>query len=1468
MPSQSIVWTTVPHGRITLNGKPALRVSVFVSPRLVPDADETLKPFAHFLDWPKVAANLRLKLVFGNGGGGELVPLPDTDPLDPALWARLFDKTTFVRGHKFTDLKDEVIRSFPAVEVYGYLHDLYGATGADHGGDFPPRIDPSGQSPLTRLKRDLGALSSPEVRAQYNKRLDVLLKETKVMTGSIPGMSDPEAAFFAAGRFYERPKPAGDNEYLPQPKPELAKPRPVKPEFDFHQCLAALADYPRLMRRLGLVLDYAWVETAAMPAQNRVRVDVAWGDSHQPPAWHQPDVPPWTAYLLDATRFRARAVGGVNAEFSSGYLDLRQAADINPTEVKKHPYLVAQLDLDGSALKALNTAGTLVRMDDKTVTNYRTPDRTGLPALRTSGLSLYRNGRAVKARTQLVRAAQANAIYAAAGRPEFSADDLVRGYRIDVWDDGSGRWHTLCLREGHYEFTKKGALGIELRDEGYVKSSSVSRNEPGAPRDLYLHERLAQFDGWSLVASRPGKTLAADPTAPDPVVPSEDAATQFGLATRFKVPAGSLPRLRYGRNYRLRVRVVDVAGNSIELDAAEDGWGSQPFLYSRFEPVPSPTLLLRARVTEGESLEHLVIRSDYDQTASAYAAAPHVLEALEGVRDRLGLQGAARAGYAYAPENERHLAPPKISQLEAETHGRFDEFIGPGKDHAKGYRLALRESASFLSQRIVNLNTGAEEPIPGLDLEVVPATGGTPTDLDDPARKPGDPLQQGEYVLHKESDLIVPYLPDPLAAGVAFVGLPGWVPALPFVVLFEGDWPNPRPLRIRLVERMGTLSQCTQAFADDGQPKWDPATRVLTVFQPKAVSTTVRYSSLLPGEADAKAMGMWKFLQQRGALTAANRQLILSGRHWMFTPWRTFVLVNAVQRPLCPPNIETWSVSRLMGDTFASLRGRWHLSVKSTSQVDVLAAWSEPIDDPTEPTWQILQRSAHVAEVAMELSYSDELDIPVVAFTARSRRALRHEFGDTKHRRVRYRLKGTTRFREYFPIEITRAEAAITRVGDEREIIVPSSARPAAARPVYVLPTFRWEETPLPNNGVIRVRRGNGLRIYLERPWWSSGDSERLGVVFKTGVIGNEHKPYVSQWGKDPAFDSTNPAAGPTMVAFPLAVDTRSNVSLEEIGDTADIFAVAGHAVEFDPERKLWFADVVLHAGVSYFPFVRLALARFQPWSIADCHLSRVVLTDFIQLVPDRTLDVRWIGPNKVRVKIYGPAPTETWTSRVFSSAAALRSATATFTPPAAVRDIVRQPVSAAQVRQAFQVGNLEVTTAPGVGGVTPGVVVPAPTPAEPSKRPGLNEYSVVVEALNDPAAPDFSWESLSGASVTKPPPPPPSPIPIDPRLTTKVTRKSRAATKVTLTDTVRVSPTTQATDVITNVGEISPGFVLTPLWEADVTFPPANDTKPRRLVVREHEVYFKATPDAGEFIPLARRLVYVDIVNLPSVVA
>ncbi len=204
---------------------------------------------------------------------------------------------------------------------------------------------------------------------------------------------------------------------------------------------------------------------------------------------------------------------------------------------------------------------------------------------------------------------------------------------------------------------------------------------------------------------------------------------------------------------------------------------------------------------------------------------------------------------------------------------------------------------------------------------------------------------------------------------------------------------------------------------------------------------------------------------------------------------------------------------------------------------------------------------------------------------------------------------------DYVPI-------SVTRLGPPKDVRILNSARPSTPGVAYAVPWFEWEAGST-SSKVTSNRRGQGIRVYLERPWWSSGAEERLGVVMYAGTPPNPVKPYATQWGFDPVYESAPAKAAPGFADFPLATRTGTGVSLDELrrpdGTAQYLFSVAGHDVEFDPQRKQWFADLKILAGTqSYFPFVRLALARYQPYSLNDCHLSRVVRAEFAQLAPDR----------------------------------------------------------------------------------------------------------------------------------------------------------------------------------------------------------------------------------------------------------
>ena len=160
-------------------------------------------------------------------------------------------------------------------------------------------------------------------------------------------------------------------------------------------------------------------------------------------------------------------------------------------------------------------------------------------------------------------------------------------------------------------------------------------------------------------------------------------------------------------------------------------------------------------------------------------------------------------------------------------------------------------------------------------------------------------------------------------------------------------------------------------------------------------------------------------------------------------------------------------------------------------------------------------------------------------------------------------------------------------------------------------------------------------------------------------------KNYVTQWGNDPIWLSPFVSGvAPKRANFPLArtaadLDGKwlpSFAPPEEADQPPAPFPTTGldhpelliptaqsrvdvapHDVFFDAERQLWYCDIEVNFGAAYFPFIRLALARYQPVALSTAHLSNVVLADFMPLVPDRWLNVTQSRDQRTRhVTVFG----------------------------------------------------------------------------------------------------------------------------------------------------------------------------------------------------------------------------------------
>jgi hypothetical protein len=193
-----------------------------------------------------------------------------------------------------------------------------------------------------------------------------------------------------------------------------------------------------------------------------------------------------------------------------------------------------------------------------------------------------------------------------------------------------------------------------------------------------------------------------------------------------------------------------------------------------------------------------------------------------------------------------------------------------------------------------------------------------------------------------------------------------------------------------------------------------------------------------------------------------------------------------------------------------------------------------------------------------------------------------------------------------------------------------------------VVPLFRWDAPATDQSR----RRGNAIRIYLERPWWSSGAGEKLGVVLVSSSTEPPQalQPYLTTQGVDPTVTDFVLPPYPRLASFPRTTKSATGVTLTEVSGTT--VTIAGHDVSFDAARDLWYADVELVAPngmppAAWLPFVRLALVRYQPNSLDGYSVSKVVQAPMVQLSPERKATlVR--GSGTATVSVTGPAYTGT----------------------------------------------------------------------------------------------------------------------------------------------------------------------------------------------------------------------------------
>ncbi|GAB4585102.1 hypothetical protein [Nocardia sp. IFM 10818] len=1114
----------------------------------------------------------------------------------------------------------------------------------------------------------------------------------------------------ATQRFYHRAEE--QTPYQPRPTEKVHEPRPTPVVPDFHARAAAIGSTPVLARQLGFVLDLKVADLATLATATLICCDVT-----------APGVElligPATRCVVAGKRFLATPESDkwVNGFLTIGRPDRYRVMDLDPDasglkleQLLRGVVRATATELNGDP--ATFAPGTL-RSSGFSLAHIDRPDE------------LRARVEAAEQMTPRVSAGQTPI----GERPSFGFDSLARGYRVEVWDDVTKGWHSLHRRRVHADFRGTELLS-DVPDTGYLQNAPMSR-APGDPANpYYVHEVIAGWDGWSLAAPRPGLQIVHDSgqggkPGKEMLTDKQERPTADadGIGIRSVAATGTLPALRYGRRYAFRVVGVDLAGNSVErsmttrsvaagdavvatatahiaalrADAdARDAAGlleqqrgdaiavppaneqvaqvetavsaieakaarlttrpqfdvepvqfaglfaaeaedpnivTTPRLFLRWEAVLPPAVVPRHPYTAGESLNRLVIRDSVDGSVTS----------------------------------QRHLVPPKSTQLDAELDGRFDALMGSADldDRRRGYAIALKERGSLFDIRIQNLDDPAGTVAqPGVSLHASPgADPGAFVTLEELEADPEKQPAEGQYVVHDVDNLVVPYLPDSMAHGIALVFYRAGAghhlrtaQILQSVVIpFAGQWPSIEPLRLVVHGAPALRAKQDGSVIDVGIP---PGEQIAV-----AVSTTLDKEHL-------DRLGLWRFHAVHDPNVAeSDRQLLeraaLDGWLWWLTPSIDLRLVHATMRPAVPPAITALTaLGRQKGVVTAELVGTLDIHGDSTERAELRASWSDLVDDESAGDAAAVEHREIVAAFPVGQDEKESLITTTSAPPAGTRppgvpvRPIVHTLPDTKYRKVDYRLHGASRYREFFDAADLPAPDDAASAGNTWQVTHLNSAPPLPPSVRDVMPMFLWEEDSEPEHPFARRRtRRSGVRIWLDKPWFSSGDGELLAVIvgavdFPVPGKGDPDKPTdtptteaISLWGRDPAFvtpvlrNSTDLQVVPAWQqrALQLGLDPQQRPGRPV--SYVQLDAQRG-AYLFRPEnhtgRKRRFVDVVFDAADTAWPFVRLTLARYQPNSVAGCFLSPTVATDFVQLLPERIATLSRPEAGQVRVTVSG----------------------------------------------------------------------------------------------------------------------------------------------------------------------------------------------------------------------------------------
>lgn len=1207
---ETVIFTALPTSRKGSD----LYASVLISPQLNGEEGSSkrlpLSKYPDFRDgvWTAILAAMQWNFVVRWSRDDSQEDFLEAERISPdperALFALMFPNDMPVDPFRFRNPADAKILTYPAARLDSELAELQ-ATIARQSPELRPANDwlVTRKGAYARAPLD-GFVLSPERRQQMSATIDQILESDGIL--STPDADGAEGTALSVAMLLRLLQPSSRAGTLQTPS---------WPELDFHRVVSLLQSHPNLLRRLGLLVDLRISANGLRRGAGNPRV---YPMSDWPPPY-DPDKAgvdittafPRVSTTMTATYFRPKP--RTAALKDDGYVDLTSARAITST-------------LESEVIATEAEATGIARMFTKELETFGTPERSGIPARHSAGVEIVRPDEPTTWQARMIASNKFGDALALGDDILVDAEDLLLGYRVDIRKAGERNWRSLHRRHGVLTpyAGKEAQRPVDLGDdEGWSEVGASSNPEDvvdGMPTVMRLRETLALWSGWSLSLPSPDRSLDAEDRTSGPTTAAEggDLIASMHGTIDYSAPAGGalLPPLRFSTTqYQARLRWVDLGGNSLGPDAA--GGSILTFPYLRHDPIPSPALHMNAQPVWSETVDVMVLRTGNEARTNRRTS-------------------------------QRWIAPPKSAASFCLLHGAFDD--AQGRPRADAYAtIADRESAELPEGAIAN-DPGAVPYLPdplarGLFVRGIPRRGAAYTAEESVAYRGTWPRVEVASIIADGT--------RPNGATIAgdriTVGLePGRVAHLRLSHSMSAQ-------DLQLMDLWKRIASFGNAARARQGAYW-----LLTPDRVLVVVHAVQRPVAAPVFVTTPPARAWKALREAG-----ETSVILSGRLTVDQPStesvdimgkRTYavddgpgtaaprVIVGAdmgvvgsdgVADP-APGGGEAeipLSVRAAFADT---RRQQVVLTAEAKSRFAEYFRTSTSVSASASP-FQI-NGGGPIVEGSVRVGYTtfDDMFQPVshtAQETAYTVDADRGVVSLNTNAPAEDRIPNEAILSISFipgPITKVSTDASVPVKQRQAGVTVPSSARPLVPQAEWILPAFRWEGPSGANR--TSVRRGGALRVYLARPWFTSGVGEELAVVLRPSGANDDtaRDALVTQWGQDPI---TTGGALPS-ANYPRSDRFDSNgvargVRLAEMNATVDVvryplgaYNARGEVSGYDADRDMWFVDIAIDHGDAYRPFVRLALARYQPSSVDDLQLSPVALVDVVQLEPDRTASV------------------------------------------------------------------------------------------------------------------------------------------------------------------------------------------------------------------------------------------------------